>query len=112
MYSGYAITFDSGGSWNFNNEIARNVIIFGVDNSSTSHSDNRKDNFLILGEGSTFGINGNFGSKKKICINLLKQTQNVVKVRIIMLTIVICLLMEKKSLNLKSPIKMLTFQWI
>ena len=32
MYSGYGITFDSVGSWSFDNDTARNVIIFGVDN--------------------------------------------------------------------------------
>ena len=46
--------FDSGGSWSFDNDFARNVIIFAVDNSSSSHSDNRKNNFLILGEGTTY----------------------------------------------------------
>ena len=34
VYSGYGITFDSAGSWSFNNDTARNVIIFGVDNRS------------------------------------------------------------------------------
>ena len=58
VYSGYRITFDSGGSWSFDNNFARNVIIFGVDNSSPSHSDDRKSNFLILGKGSSYGING------------------------------------------------------
>ena len=32
VYSGYGITFDSGVSWSFDNDFARNVIIFGVDN--------------------------------------------------------------------------------
>ena len=32
--SGYEITFDSAGSWSFDNDFIRNVIIFGVDNSS------------------------------------------------------------------------------
>ena len=45
LYSGYRITFDSAGSWSFHHEFARNVIIFGVDNSSSSHSHNRKNNF-------------------------------------------------------------------
>ena len=27
VYSGYGITFDSGGSWSFDNDVARNVII-------------------------------------------------------------------------------------
>ena len=47
------------------NDHARNAIIFDVDNSSSSHSDNRKNNFLILGEGPTYGINGTFGSPEK-----------------------------------------------
>ena len=32
VYSGHGITFDSAGSWSFDNDFARNVIIFGVDN--------------------------------------------------------------------------------
>ena len=40
-YGGYGITFDGKGEWNFPNDSARNVKIFGVDNSS-SHADNRK----------------------------------------------------------------------
>ena len=36
------------------------VAIFGVDNSSSYHADNRKNIFLILGEGSTYDINGRF----------------------------------------------------
>ena len=48
VYSGYRIIFDSAGSWSFDNGTAKNVIIFGVDNSSSSHADNRKSNFLVL----------------------------------------------------------------
>ena len=51
---------DSSGSWSFDNGFARKVVIFGVGNSS-SYSDNRKSNFLILGEDPTYGINGSFG---------------------------------------------------
>ena len=40
-------------------------MIFGVDNSSSSHTYNRKNNFLILSEWSTFVINGSFGSPGK-----------------------------------------------
>ena len=45
MYNGYGITFDSTGSCSFDNDSVRNVIIFGVDNSSSSHADNSKNNF-------------------------------------------------------------------
>ena len=53
------------GLWSFDNGFTRNVIIFGADNSSSFHSDNRKDNFLILGEGPTYSVNGSFGSPEK-----------------------------------------------
>ena len=45
VYNGYGITFDSAGFWSFDNDTARNVIIFDADNSSSSHSDNRKNTF-------------------------------------------------------------------
>ena len=81
MYSGYGITFDSTGSWSFGNDIARNVTIFGVDNSSSSYSENRKNNFLVLGEGPIFDIKGSFASpEKKFNINFTKgNTQNFVE---------------------------------
>ena len=65
MYSACRITFDSAGSWRFNNDITRNVIIFGVDNSSSSHADNHNNNFSVLGEVLTVGMNGSFGSPEK-----------------------------------------------
>ena len=56
MYSGYRIAFDGKDSWSFRDDFSRNVIIFGVDNSSSSHTDNLKNDFIILGDGDTFGI--------------------------------------------------------
>ena len=43
VYSGYRIAFEGAGSWSFDNDFDRNVIIFGVDNISSSYSDNRKN---------------------------------------------------------------------
>ena len=43
----------------FGNDYARKVVIFVVDNSLSSHAENRKNNFLVLGVGDTFGIKGN-----------------------------------------------------
>ena len=54
VYSGYGITFDSGGWLSFNNGTATNFTVFGVDNSSSSYSDNHRNNFLISGEVPTF----------------------------------------------------------
>ena len=70
--------FDGAGSWNFGNDFARNVVIFGDDISSSSYTDNRNNIFLVLGEGPTCGINGSFGlPEKKISINF-SNTKNKV----------------------------------
>ena len=45
MYSGYGLTFDSEGLWSFENDLATVAVIFAVDNSSSSHSGNDKNNF-------------------------------------------------------------------
>ena len=49
MYSDYGIAFDWAGSWSFGNEFAKNVIIFAVDKSLSSHADNRMNKLLLLG---------------------------------------------------------------
>ena len=47
--------------------------IFDVDNSLSSYTDNRKNNFIVLGEGDTFDIGGSFGaSERKFSINFRK----------------------------------------
>ena len=95
--------------WGFGNVNSTNVLSFGIDGSSSSLADNLKT-FLVWGEGNTFGINGSFGAlEKRFGISVNKTAQNIVLVCIIMLITVICFLMEKKSLNLKPTIKMLTF---
>ena len=73
VHSGYSITFNSTDWGNFGNGTARNFIIFGIDKSSSSHVDNHKNNFLILGLDATFGINGSFSlQEKKFSINFTK----------------------------------------
>ena len=44
----YGIELHVKGMWSFGNNHARNVIMFGVDNNSSSHADNYKNNFLVL----------------------------------------------------------------
>ena len=46
-------------------EFARNLF-FGVDNSLSSHTDNWKNNFLVLDEGPTDGVNDSAVQLKKI----------------------------------------------
>ena len=70
-------------------------MICDVNNSLSSHADNPKNYFVVFGEANTFGINGSFGApeeKLRACIMMLIND--------------ICLLMEKKYLNLKLAIKM------
>ena len=56
-YSGYGIGFDRRGSFSFpGGGFGQNVLIFGVDMSSSAHIDNKKKNILVLGIGPTQGI--------------------------------------------------------
>ena len=74
IYNGWENEFDGKGSWSFGNDFARNVVIFGVDNSSSSHTDNRKNDFLVLVEGQADGIHDNTGAaEKKFRINFSKE---------------------------------------
>ena len=45
IHSGYEIAFDGVDAWIFGNDFARNVVIFGADNSLSSHANNCKNNF-------------------------------------------------------------------
>ena len=80
-YSGHDIGFDSRSQFSWTDgSNGKNVIIFGVDYSSSVHIDSRNKNIVVLGEGSTKGLEDatitaeakypiNFNeSKKKICI--------------------------------------------
>ena len=50
-------------------------MIFGVNNSSSSHADNCKNKILVLCEGPTYDINWSFGAaEKKLSINFSKET--------------------------------------
>ena len=74
MYKGYEIAIDVKGTWRFDNDYADTVVIFGTDNSSSSHAGNYKDNFSVLGEQDTSGINGTFSApEKKFGINFTKR---------------------------------------
>ena len=112
IYKGYGITFESTGSWSFDNGIARNVIIFGLDNSSSPHSDNPKNNFFVLDQGPAYGINGSFGplKKKKISINSTKANRKFCSSLHYNADNIYLFVNEKQYLNLKLTIKMLTFK--
>ena len=47
VFSTYGITLNGANSCSFVNDFARHVVIFGINNSSPSHNDNRKNDFLV-----------------------------------------------------------------
>ena len=72
-YSEYGIGFDRKGSYSVGNEIGRNVIIFGVDMSSSTKIDNRKKDILILGRRPTQGKKHTLSAEKMHSINFTKK---------------------------------------
>ena len=71
-------------------DFVRSVIIFSVDNRSSSHSYNQNNNILVLGEEPNQSINDSIGSaEKKLVLTLVKQRQNFALVYITMVLRVI-----------------------
>ena len=57
-YEGYGICFDEGGMFSMGNiNNGRNVLIFGVHESSLAHKNNKENNIFIMGDGFVQGIN-------------------------------------------------------
>ena len=74
-YSGYGIGFDRKGSYSIGDEVGRNVIIFGVDMSSSSHIDNQKKYILILGKGPKKGLEHTLAAEKLYSINFTRENR-------------------------------------
>ena len=74
-YSRYGIGFDRHGSFSFpGTGLGRNVIMFGVDMSSTK-IDNIKKNILILGKGPTQGLEHKLSAEKMYSINFTEHNK-------------------------------------
>ena len=65
VYSCIGIAFDGNVKWYFANGSAGKVVVFGVNNSSSSSTINYKNGCLVLDDGDTFGISGNFSATEK-----------------------------------------------
>ena len=73
-YSGYDIGFDRKESFSFpSGGYGQNVIIFGVDMSSSIHIDNKKQDILILGRGPTQGLESALTAEKMYSINFTEK---------------------------------------
>ena len=69
-YSGYGIGFDRRSSFSFpNGGFGQNILIFGVDMSSSAHIDNKKKDILVLGKGPTQGLEHTLTAEKMYAIN-------------------------------------------
>ena len=89
-FTEYIVAFDGEGEWSFRNDYTTSVIIFCVDNSSSSHTDNLQNNFLILGEGDILVLmEALVHQKKSLVLILVKQIQNFAGI-CLMLIIAIC----------------------
>ena len=57
-YEGYGICFDEGGTFSISNITnGRNVLIYGVHESSLTHVNNKANNIFVMGDGFVQGIN-------------------------------------------------------
>ena len=73
VYFGQGIAFNNG----FGDDFARNLVIFGVNNTASIHDRKCKNNFLILDAGPTDDINDSVGTAdKKNSITFAKSNAN------------------------------------
>ena len=72
-YSGYGIGLDRRGTFSFANGLGSNVIIFGVDMSSSAKINNRKKYILILGKGPSQGLEHTLSAEKMYSINFTEK---------------------------------------
>ena len=79
-YSGYGIRFNSRSQFSWTDgSVGENIIIFGVANSSSVHIDGRNKNILVLGEGSTQGLdNATITAEAKYLINFAESGKRFV----------------------------------
>ena len=75
--NGCEITFDGAGLWSFDNDTARNVMFFVVDNSSSSYAKNYNNNYLVLDESQLLELMEVLVHQRKSLVLIsVKQTQN------------------------------------
>ena len=79
-YSGYGIGFDRKGFFSHSSGgTGRNVIIFGADMGSSTKTDNRKTDILILGKGPTQVSGHTLSAEKMYSINFTENKKKIMK---------------------------------
>ena len=89
VHNGYGIAFDGKGKWSFGNDLAKNVIVFGVDKKWIFNF-RWRSKFLVL-------MKDLVHQKKKLILILLKQKHNFVWVCVIIVTM---LFISKRKRNI------------
>ena len=99
-FIGYGIGIDARSQFPLPiSEWSKNVVIFGVDNSSSSHPDNIKNDILVLGEGPIDESDDTkITTEVKYSVNITKsKKENLFTVQ----AIAFCMLMAWRSINSK-----------
>ena len=79
VYSDHGTGFDKISAFSFpGGGFGQNVIIFGVDMSSSVHVDNKKKDILILGKGTTQGLEYTLSAEKMYSINFTVTKKKIV----------------------------------
>ena len=79
IYSGYGIGFDRRSSFSFpSGGTGQNILILGVDLSSSSHIDNKKKDILVLQKGTTQGLEHTLTAENIYLINFTVTKKNYV----------------------------------
>ena len=78
-YEGYGICFDEGGTFGIGNITnGRNVLIFGLHESSLTHANNKANNIFVMGDGFVPGIMIRLCMREKYTAKiLLSQTKSL-----------------------------------
>ena len=77
-YSAYGIGFDRRSSFSFpGGGFGQNVLIFGVDMSSSAHIDNKKKDILVLEKGPTQGLEHTLTAEKMYSINFTVMNRKI-----------------------------------
>ena len=77
-YSGYGIGFDRRSCFSFpGGGFGQNILIFGVDMSSSAHIDNKEKNILILGVGPTQRLEHTLTPEKMYSINFCSNKKEI-----------------------------------
>ena len=77
-YSGYGIGFDRRSSFSFpGGGFGQNALICGVEMSSSAHIGNKKKDILVLGKGSTQGLEDTLTAEKMYAINFALKKKEI-----------------------------------